>query len=315
MQTIHLTEDHVAAYLTDFAHRITQLGKETPNIWAVVGASGSIIGKRLATLAPTLHNLADDVIVAYNRAKDQVTFPTEKNPSSAFKNRRVLLIDGTVHSGSTLIRIIKEIKKFKVAGITSYALAVRRGSKVIPNHFGFLIGDHDRVQFPSLRLANNCLCEYGVYRKLSAEDAERKMIRTGEDFIDKISWEDRLYEIANDTSRQVYLHEKNDAICGFISFRFKDGKTVFVDEIAIDKNYRKQGLGGHLMRWAEHCARHRDCTKIELWAVDDQVDFYRYLGYESADKRPLRLSKHKFWRMHKKLLYNLANDETLAMGH
>jgi GNAT superfamily N-acetyltransferase/hypoxanthine-guanine phosphoribosyltransferase len=316
MQTIHLTDDHVRAYLGEFAQRMAewQHRDQVPEVWVTVGASGSIMGKRLVEIAPALYERADELIVAYNRSTDVVSFPTEKNPQKIVKGKRVLVIDGTVHSGGTLLRVLSELQKLGAKKMTCYALAVRRGSKVIPNHFGFLIGDHDRVQFPSPLLSNNCLCAYGVYRKINKQDAGRKMISTGTDFIDKVSWEDRLYETTTDKRRHVYLHEENRVVCGFVSFRFTRNKTVLVDEVAVDKKYRGRRLGGHLMRWAEHCARHKNCSRIELWAVQDKVKFYEHLGYESKGKEPLHLSGEDFWRMHKKLLYNLANDDTLAMG-
>lgn len=313
MQTVHLTEDHVRAYLADFAHRIGN-GGSAPEVWVAIGASGSVIGKRLAQVTPQLYDSADDLIVAYDRAKDLVTFPTENNPAELIQNKRILIIDGTVHSGGTLLRVIKEVQALGAAAITSYALAVQRGSKVIPNYFGFLIGDHDRVQFPSLRLANNCLNEYGVYRKLSSDDLNREMIRSGEDFIDKVSWEYRWYELVTDQNRHIYVHEHNGKIAGFVSFKFTSEKAVLIDEVAVDRTHKGKGLGGHLMRWAEHFARHKDCSEIQLWAVDANIEFYRSHGYRQTGDSPLSLSGHQFCMMRKKLLYNLAGEQTLAMG-
>lgn len=176
MQTTHLSEEQVSAYLRDLGARLRKLGARIPEVWATVGASGSIIGKRFAKLEPDLFAATKGLLVAYDRAKDTVSFPHEENPDAVVRGKRVLVIDGTVHSGGTLLRIVKELDKFSPSAITSYALVVQRGAKIIPNHFGFLIGDHDRVQFPGDAVANNCLCEFGIYRKISEEDASRKMI-------------------------------------------------------------------------------------------------------------------------------------------
>lgn len=314
MQTTHLTEAQVSAYLRDLGERIRKLDTAAPQVWATVGASGSIIGKRFAELEPDLFAKADELLIAYDRATDLVTFPREENAGGVVRGKRILLIDGTVHSGGTLLRIVKEIEKLSPSAITSYALVVRRGAKIIPNHFGYLIGDHDRVHFPSTVVANNCLCEYGVYRKISEEDASRKMIETGRDFIDKITWEDRLYEVATDPGKHVYLYEQNGEVCGFVSFRLPRNRTLLIDEVAVDLRYRGQRLGGHLMRWAEHFGRHRNCTAVELWAVADRVGWYKDLGYEPSGKPPLKIGGHEFWFMRKKLLYNLADDDTLTMG-
>jgi GNAT superfamily N-acetyltransferase len=314
MQTVHLTEDHVASYLQDFGARMATLGNRTPQVWATVGTSGTILGKRLAQVSPSLRSTAQELLlITYDRAADVVSFPGEATPEATIKGKRVLVIDGTVLSGGTLLRVARELNTFHPAALTSYALAVRRGAKIIPNHFGFLIGDHDRVQFPGRTLANNCLSEYGIYRKLSEEDAARDNVVTGADFMDKLSWEDRLYEIHTDPNRHVYLHELDGVVCGFLSFRLKR-KTSLVDEIGVDKKFQGRGLGGHLMRWAEHYARHKNCARIALLAVDDEVAWYKDLGYEAIGARPLKLSGHEFQRMHKKLLYNLADDDTLEMG-
>jgi GNAT superfamily N-acetyltransferase len=243
-----------------------------------------------------------------------VSFPGEPSPKALVQGKRVLIVDGTVHSGGTLLKVLKEINGFSPSQVMSYALAVRRGAKTIPNHFGFLIGDHDRVQFPSHLLANNCLFDYGTYRKLSADDASSVMITTGADFIDKLSWEDRLYEMHTDPQRHIYLHELDGEVCGFVSFRIRKSKTILVDELGVDKKFAGQRLGGHLMRWAEHYARHRNCKVIELLAVDNKVEWYQKLGYTTIPDKPLRLSGHDFYTMSKKLLYNLADDHTLDMG-
>lgn len=120
--------------------------------------------------------------------------------------------------------------------------------------------------------------------------------------------------MATDPGKHVYLHEQNGSICGFVSFRFPRNRTLLIDEIAVDSKYRGQKLGAHLMRWAEHCGRHRNCTAIELWGVGDKVEWYRKLGYELSGRPALRIAGREFLLMHKKVLFNLANDDTLSMG-
>jgi len=147
-------------------------------------------------------------------------------------------------------------------------------------------------------------------------DSREEISRLGQppDFIDKFSWADRWYEMSTDPSRHVYLHELDGTICGFVGFRLRKGKTSFIDEVGVDEKFKGRGLGGHLMRWAEHCARHRNCGRVELLSVDDEVEWYKYLGYSLVSTKPLRISGHEFHLMDKKLLYNLADDETLDMG-
>lgn len=310
MRTIHLSDEEVAAYLRDLEHRFPEA--EKPDLWITIGASGTIIGKRLAEAARDWQH--DELILTFNRATGRVGFPdAEGDLHALIGGKRTLLIDGAVHTGGTLLRALREIRRFLPKSVSSYAVAVRRSANVIPNNFGFLIGDHDRVHFPSRALANNRLCSSGTYRKLTDEDCSRPMISTGADFIDRVAWEDRSYELHTNPNRHVYVHETEESISSFISFKV-EGKILFVDEVGADKNYRGLGLGGHLMRWAEHYARNSECADVELMAVDNKVDWYEKLGFQRVHSRPLTLSGHQFFRMRKKLLYHLPEDDNEAMG-
>jgi N-acetylglutamate synthase-like GNAT family acetyltransferase/hypoxanthine phosphoribosyltransferase len=317
MNTIHLSDDQVRSYVRDLARRISDLGEEMPQIWATIGFSGSFLGKILAEERPDLYDKVDELIIAIDRSTNTVSYPAEENSEELVKGKRVLIIDGTVHSGLTLLRVIEKLEAFHPAKICSYALAVRRNAGVIPNNFGFLIGDFDRVQLPTGKyLFNNRLSPFGTYRKLREEDAPRPMINTGTDFIDKIGWDDRWYEVSTDSKRHVYLHDHNGSICGFVNFRCQDdGDVILLDEVGVDQSCQGNKLGGHLMRWAEHFARHANFSTIELWAVDDRVEWYSQMGFERTIKKPINLSDHSFIQMSKKILYNLPGEDHPLMGY
>ena len=314
MHTIHLTKEHLQSYLRDLAARISKLEADSPQVWAMVGFSGCVLGRELAEVAPDLYASVDELIVSYNRRTDTVSFPGQEQFRDVISGRNVLLIDGTVHSGSTLLRVTKALEELEPRKISSYALVVRRGSQVIPNHFGFLIGDHDRVHFPAPRYSNNRLFPFGTYRRMCEEDCARPMIMTGADFIDKLHWEDRWYEVSTDPKRQIYIHEQNGSICGFVSFRLQENGGILLDEVGVDKSCHGQKLGAHLMRWAEHYARHENCSNIELWAVENRVKWYQGMEYlHAGEQAPLKLAGTRFFKMRKKLLFNLLDDENTGV--
>jgi N-acetylglutamate synthase-like GNAT family acetyltransferase/hypoxanthine-guanine phosphoribosyltransferase len=316
MHTIHLSEDQVSSYVRDLAKRISEWGTERPQVWATVGLSGAFLGSILVKIAPDLYKeISDELIIALDRTTGQISYPHETNTKQVVEAKRILILDGTVHSGLTLLRVMKDLENFNPSRISSYAIAVRRSARIIPNHFAFLIDDYDRVQLPtSPLLFNNRLSAYGTYRKMREEDTSRPMIDTGSDFIDRISWEDRWYEMATDPKRYIYVHEQNGSICGFVNFRCKEEGTIILDEVGVDKSCQNQKLGGHLMRWAEHYARHANFPTIELWAVDDRVDWYRKRGFESTETKPIKHSSHLFHQMKKQILLNLPHEDYPVMG-
>src|ERR1700722_6577623 len=118
MHTTHLTEEQVSAYLSDLGARLKELGESAPQLWATVGTSGSLIGKRFAQVEPDLYAKVDELLIAYDRATDTVTFPFQDNPEELARGKRILLIDSTVHSGGTLLRIVKELQKYSPAATT-----------------------------------------------------------------------------------------------------------------------------------------------------------------------------------------------------
>jgi len=313
MHTVYLSDQEVDAYLLDLVERLTALGDDAPSVLVGIGASGAILTRRLVTVAPQLGD-REVLLVDYNRADDRITY-IKADPVAKLPGKRVLLIDGTVHSGNTLLRVMRDVEKHKPLALSSYALVVRRGARVIPNHFGVLVGDHDRALFLRRSFPNNRLKPYGIWRKIAESDMTKPMISTGRDFIDREHWSDYWYEGRTDPRRQTYLYEVAGEICGFISFRMGDGSKIVVDNIGVDKSKQDCRVGGHLMRWAEHLARHGTCARMELWAIDDRVPWYQKMGYEVVPNEELQLENDKFLLMTKKLLYNLPDDDVLCMTH
>ena len=63
----------------------------------------------------------------------------------------------------------------------------------------------------------------------------------------------------------------------------KDFKTLWIDELVVDKKCRKNGIGKLLMKKAEEIARIEKCIRLELncWNFnEDAIKFYEKIGME-----------------------------------
>ena len=65
-----------------------------------------------------------------------------------------------------------------------------------------------------------------------------------------------------------------------------DGHRGWLNYLAVDPGTQGRGLGGRLVREAEHVLGRRGCSKINLQirtANESAVEFYRSIGYELDD--------------------------------
>lgn len=315
LNTIFISDEEVDAYLRDLCERLEDLKEQIPTVWCPIGVSGGSIQKAALGLqeANDLKNQVIIVPVSCDRKTGEISFPEEANPSLAIKGKRVLLLDGSIHSGETFRQAYLAIEKMKPLEISSYSLVVRTGASILPNYFGVMIGDYDRALFLKRIFPNNRLFTCGCVRKLADADKARPKMLCEREFIDKFSWSDLIYEIRVDPHRQTYVYEQGQ-MKGYVSFRITAGEEILIDTLAVDKDCQKQGVGGNLIRWAETCARNHHCEMIYLWAVDDRKEWYHEKGYEFCDEEPLLLDDITFHFMRKKLLYNLPDDDVLTMG-
>ena len=61
---------------------------------------------------------------------------------------------------------------------------------------------------------------------------------------------------------------------------------MYIDELWVEDNYRRQGYGKDLMLQAEELARNKDCKFITLNTMDFEArPFYEKLGYEIEFER------------------------------
>lgn len=94
-----------------------------------------------------------------------------------------------------------------------------------------------------------------------------------------------------------YVAVSNDKVLGEIMATvkeineggiFRNRKILFIEDICVDKNYTRQGIGTMLYEKIKECALSDDITSIELnvWAFNhDAIQFYNKLGLNCKSMR------------------------------
>lgn len=130
--------------------------------------------------------------------------------------------------------------------------------------------------------------------------------------MDRITWSDRLYDMkasVTDHFTRTYLMNKATQAIGYLTIHMEaGGKSLVVDEVALDKNWHRKRLGGVLLRFACTLARHHDCKKVKLNAIEDHVNFYEEHGFKrSPGREPLCLDRETYHPMEKPVLHGTAD--------
>jgi GNAT superfamily N-acetyltransferase len=313
LNTVFLSDSEVAAYLKDLLGRLQGLGELMPRVWCPIGPSGVRLAQlamvEAAKIDPDLPSRICQMPITFDRKSRAISFPDEADPGSVVKDEHILLFDGFINSGGTIIAAYRAVEAMNPREVSSYSLVIRRGTSFIPCFFGIMTGNHDRVHFLRDVIPNNRLPDFGCVRKLSEEDLEKPMVQTGEDFIDKFTWSEYKYEMEADPRRRTYLYERGGVLQGFVSFRHSRGKALLVDTLGVGRQYQKQGIAGHLLRWAETYGRHTGRRAVLLWGVEQQKDFYEKRGFRALGKS-MTVDGARFFLMGRKLLYDLPDDVT-----
>ena len=102
------------------------------------------------------------------REDDGAVF-SDESVEAQLRNRDVILIDSSVHSGHSMQSVADAIIRRNPASISSYTLFLKRSSSFIPNHFGIIIDDVDRALFLLNKLSNNRFIPQHIIRKLDRQ--------------------------------------------------------------------------------------------------------------------------------------------------
>jgi GNAT superfamily N-acetyltransferase len=204
-------------------------------------------------------------------------------------------------------KVVQVVEFLQPAAISCYALVLKSGSCMVPNTFGVMVGDHDRVFFQLASLPNNVVMPFGCLRSLAEADLPRPYIRTGIPEYDKWTWSDHWYDLQTNRNRRILVYEAGGRLCAVLSYDLLPADEIFVQLVAVDKATRGQGLGGHLLRWAETHGRATRCARVYLWADDRTVTFYEKMGYDRVSAHPMALDPGKYWKMARALIYSLPS--------
>lgn len=281
MRTLYLGREEVDAYAHDFAERLVGLDDEFPTIWCPIGKSGDYLARLIASrLTPEKLLTVRVVPVSYDKTARKAVLDDLNDVAVIASSKSVLVLDSSVHSGGSMLAVMRLLSDMGEARVLSYTLVIKRGSKFLPHYFGVVVGDHDRVLFLLDSIPNNRLfagkdAPVGFFRRIEPEDAKRAQdcLDTGVASLDKISWGDLYYD-HRVNGYDVIVVEHRSQIAGFVKLKIKEGPTLCIDVIANDKAYRGKGVGGALMRYAETIGRAHECRFVELWAIENQVVFY-----------------------------------------
>jgi GNAT superfamily N-acetyltransferase/hypoxanthine-guanine phosphoribosyltransferase len=317
LKTVYIGHEEVDAYANDLASRLTKLGGDCPTVWCPIGHSGDHLVRRIAPFMPNADAIKV-VEVSYNRTERQAVFKHAAERAD-IAGRSVLVLDSSVHSGESMLECIRLVQDAGARQALGYSLVIKQSARFVPHYFGVVVGDHDRTLFLLDRLPNNRLftSKYkpvGLLRKIAPQDADREgALETGVASLDKISWGDLFYE-HKANGYEVYVVEDESNIAGFIKVKLKEGRSVGIDVVAADRRYQGKGIGGALMRFAETLGRSNQCKYIDLWAIQDRVETYQYLGYAARGETISAGGGEQYTYMQKELLYhfNLSEEDHLG---
>jgi ribosomal-protein-alanine N-acetyltransferase len=287
LRTYLFSDEDIRRYVLDLADRLSRLGQGFPATWYTLGVSGDKIAELLQPLIKPASLRARIQIepIYYNRTTKKVLLRDGSALPKVKSKKPALLLDGAVHSGSSMCAAANAMLASGVIEVVSYAFVVKRTSIFVPSFFGILIDEHDRPYFQLDRIPNNMLTDaspFGVLRRIASSDvcAVGAFLNTGVPSIDRTSIGDLWYADQTEGSI-VFVYEQEKKIVAFISFRIADD-VMYIELIATDKTCRGQGIGGVLMRWAGSYARSQRCTLMRLRSHKDRVSFYEKHGFEKT---------------------------------
>ncbi len=206
MYTYILSNEQVLAYLRDYANRfiipaLIANPQNTKTAFVVIGGSGLDLFKVLPPIindsllyskqfsvlesfasAGVINAIYDKTTqgVAFRRVDGSFFAPNEqdndKHVADVLKNRNVIVIDSSVHSGRSMLTVVNAIvDKYSPASISSYALFLKRSSIFIPNFYGIRINETDRALFLLDQIPNHRFISNDTVRKIDAtRDGKQK---------------------------------------------------------------------------------------------------------------------------------------------
>jgi predicted GNAT family N-acyltransferase len=105
----------------------------------------------------------------------------------------------------------------------------------------------------------------------------RPPLKNAEDFVEQVQRQQA------EGYRLVFL-EKEGKVRAVIGFRFLEflawGKVLYIDDLISDTQTRKQGYGGHLLKWTIEQAKNSQVDQVHLDSGSQRHDAHRlYLNH------------------------------------
>jgi GNAT superfamily N-acetyltransferase len=307
--THYLGRDEVAAYCRDFADRLVALGSDFPRFWFPIGESGVKIAEEVYHILPEDYKSSIVITTVYCERNSGVVNYEDDLSDVTFDNATVLLIDSAVHSGHTMKKAADDLWKRNCLNIITYTLMLKATSGLVPNYFGVVVAERDRVYFQLDSMPNNRLSNrapFGILRLIQLEDVNRDIGDIGEPFGSDLKIGDFLYDRAT-RGYHPYIYEHNNQIAGIVVFG-KNRNTLFIDLWATVLRYRGKGVGNATLRWAETWARSRKCEFIELYAYSKAIPIYEHYNYMKMKGKDIDLgNSQKYSLMRKRILHTFKS--------
>lgn len=248
---------------------------------------------------------------------NKIKFDT-KSPSKAISGKNVLVFDSVIHTGKTMTEAVTKIMGNGAKSVSSYALAVKRGSSFMPTLWGFLLDDIDRIillldEIPNARLKTGERKIKPIHiQKLKADQIHEPKIISGLKSMDRISWGDRLFDMqASEQKRCTYLLQRGNKILGYITVHLSSDYCMMIDEIVVAKRYQSKsgksgnGFGSILIRFAHTLARQTNCYIVRLFAINEEVKFYERNAYKKViGEKSISIEGETYFIMERTLLYS-----------
>jgi pyrimidine operon attenuation protein/uracil phosphoribosyltransferase len=299
MNDIFLSKATIVAYLEDLLSRLyEEENSPKPEVWGSIGTSGGEICSEMLNLAsPALKQKIELVNIDLDRSKNGgISFSdpvikaqnlSEEVIKSSFFNKRVLLIDGLVHSGGTIKASYDAVKKYKPSILISYSTIVRDSSTFIPNYFSVLIGKYDHAWLPfdnDKKLPNKRFAGFGCIRKINSEEDLNQKIPTATRATRFQTWQD-LDLNCRRFKYECLVYEKDNIIQAYVVFKEEEEKKELrIISLVVDTNYMGNVIPGNLLRWIETYSNAKHLHRILIWVTRAEFEFYQDLGYHFAEE-------------------------------
>ena len=98
---------------------------------------------------------------------------------------------------------------------------------------------------------------------------------------------EKIYEIIdNYDNHSIFVIENDNLIVGTVTlvletkFIYEGDKLGHIEDLVVDRNYRKMGYGGKLIDYCIDYCKKNNCRKIALCSRNNSQEFYYKKGYD-----------------------------------